>query len=321
MMNDAIRVFPTQFLYEPEVIGDFEASKYSRFIIAGMGGSHLAADLLQETRPDLTIRIYSDYGLPPISAEDKNKTLVILSSYSGNTAETLSAGEAALKAGVAMAAVAVGGKLLEFARINSIPYIELPNTGIQPRSAAGFSLRALMKLVGAEEDLMISRKVSNIDVSELEQQGQKLAKSLQGCVPVIYTETRHRSIAYNWKIKFNETAKIPAFSNVVPELNHNEMNGYDLIDTTKSLSDKFAFVFLLSESDHEQNKKRFAVLEKLYTARKLPVYKVWLTGNTEYEKAARALMVADWTAVYLAEFYGTEAEQVPMVEEFKKLIA
>lgn len=321
MMNDAIRAFPAQFLYEPEVIGHFDSTKYNRFIIAGMGGSHLAADLLQETRPDLSIRIYSDYGLPPMSLEDKHKTLVILSSYSGNTAETLSAGVAALHEGVALAAVAVGGKLLEFARANGVPYIELPNTGVQPRSAAGFSLRALMKLVGAEADLAVSRKVSNIDDTELEKQGQELAKTLQGYVPVIYTETSHRSIAYNWKIKFNETAKIPAFYNVIPELNHNEMNGYDLIDSTKSLSDKFAFIFLQSDSDHPENTKRFAVLEKLYTARKLPVYKVWLTGNTEYEKAARALMVADWTAVYLAEFYGTEAEQVPMVEEFKKLIA
>ncbi len=321
MMNDAIRAFPAQFLYEPEIIGNLEPTKYNRFIIAGMGGSHLAADLLQETRADLNIRIYSDYGLPPINAEDSEKTLVILSSYSGNSVETLSVGVAALAQRVNMAAVAVGGKLLEFARANNIPYIELPNTGVQPRSAAGFSLRALMKLVGAEEDLSVSRKVSNIDDTELEKQGQGLAQKLQGKVPVVYTATAHRSIAYNWKIKFNETAKIPAFYNVIPELNHNEMNGFDLIDSTKALSDKFAFVFLFSESDHEQNKKRFEVLEKLYTARNLPVHKVWLTGSTVYEKAVRALMLADWTAVYLADFYGTEAEKVPMVEEFKKLIA
>lgn len=321
MMNDAIRAFPAQFLYEPEVIGNFDSTKYNRFIIAGMGGSHLAADLLQETRPDLHIGIYSDYGLPSIRPEDKNNTLIILSSYSGNTVETLSVGEEAIKAGVALAAVAVGGKLLEFARANSVPYIELPNTGIQPRSAAGFSLRALMKLVGAEEDLKISRTVSAMDQHSLEKQGQELATTLRGRVPIIYSETTHRSVAYNWKIKFNETAKIPAFYNVVPELNHNEMNGYDMIDSTATLSSMFAFIFLRTESDHVENQKRFEVLEKLYTDRNLPVYTVWLTGGTPYEKAARALLVADWTAVYLAEFYGTEAEKVPMVEEFKKLIA
>lgn len=321
MMNDAIRAFPAQFLYEPEIEGDLDPKKYNRFIIAGMGGSHLAADLLQETRADLNIRIYSDYGLPVVSDQDKNQTLVILSSYSGNTAETLSAGEAALKGGLPMAAVAVGGKLLEFARANNIPYIELPNTGIQPRSAAGFSLRALMKLVGAEQDLIVSSNVSNLDAAELENQGKILAQKLQNKVPVIYAATAYRSVAYNWKIKFNETAKIPAFYNVIPELNHNEMNGFDVIDSTKALSEKFAFIFLQSNSDHSQNTARFEVLEKLYAARNFSVHKVELTGDTVYEKAAKALMLADWTAVYLSEFYGTEAEKVPMVEEFKKLIA
>ncbi len=320
-MNDAIRSFPAQFLYEPEVVGNFDPSKYNHFIIAGMGGSHLAADLLQETRTDLNIRIYSDYVLPTISDEDKSRTLVILSSYSGNTAETLSAGEAALKEDVPMAAVAVGGKLLEFAQANSIPYIQLPNTGVQPRSAAGFSLRALMKLIGAEQDLAVSRKISNVDDSELEKQGQDLAQKLQGRIPVIYSSNAHRSIAYNWKIKFNETAKVPAFYNVIPELNHNEMNGFDVIDSTAALSAKFAFIFLQSGNDHAQNKARFDVLEKLYVVRNLPVHKVILVGDNAYEKAARALMLADWTAVYLSEFYGTEAEKVPMVEEFKKLIA
>ncbi len=321
MMNDAIRAFPAQFIYEPQIVGEFDPKKYNQFIIVGMGGSHLAADLLKETRADLNIQVYSDYGLPVINTDNVSKTLVILSSYSGNTAETLSAGEEALKRGVGLAAVAVGGKLLEFAQTNSIPFIELPNLGIQPRSAFGFSLRALLKLVGAEDDLVLSKEVARMDVSELEKQGQALALILQNRVPVIYAEIRHRSIAYNWKIKFNETAKIPAFCNVVPEFNHNEMNGFDVIDSTRSLSDKFAFIFIRSKTDHPQNKIRFDVSQKMYEQRNFPVYVIDLIGVTVYEQVARALMLADWTAVYLSEYYGTEAEKVPMVEEFKKLIA
>lgn len=321
MMNDAVRAFSSQFAYQPVIQGTLSPERYRHFVIVGMGGSHLAADLLQETRSDLVIRVHSDYVLPTIHPDDVAHTLVILSSYSGNTEEVLEVAKQARSLNLSLAAVAVGGALLKFARAHQIPFVELPNTGIQPRSAAAFSLRALMKLVGAETDLQHSQKLAEQDFSSLEQKGQELALTLRGKVPVIYASASHRSIAYNWKIKYNETAKIPAFYNVIPELNHNEMNGFDVIDSTRDLSEKFVFIFLCDPADHPQNKKRFAVLEKLYTARNLPVYMVELTGDTEYEKAARALVLADWTAVALADFYGTEAEQVPMVEEFKKLIA
>lgn len=322
MMSEAIKKFPEQFLYTPTLVGTLDHHKYSRFIVIGMGGSHLAADALKEIRPDLSLEIHSDYGLPSIAEADKATTLVILSSYSGNTEEVLEAGHLAVAARVAVAAVAVGGALLRFATEHEIPFVQLPDTGIQPRSAWGFSLLALMKLVGLETDLASMPAVASaLNMTELQAQGQTLAAQLQGRVPVIYSTTAHYSIAYNWKIKFNETAKIPAFCNRIPELNHNEMNGFDTIPATAALSDKFVFVFLTSESDHPQNKKRFAVLQKLYTDRHLPVITVPLSGKNAYDQMARALALADWTAVGLSELYGTESEQVPMVEEFKRLIA
>lgn len=318
MMSDAILSFPKQFVYQPEIVGVFNPKKYSRFVVVGMGGSHLAADAVTRLRPDIDLTVYSDYGLPVVA--EPERTLVILSSYSGNTEEVLAAADEGLKKGYTMAAIAVGGTLLDWARTHSVPYIQLPDTGIQPRSAWAFSLRALLKLLGREDVLQAMEHLVNMPVAEWQKLGQELSAQLSGRVPIIYASRENSSIAYNWKIKFNENAKIPAFYNVLPELNHNEMNGFDVVDATRALSEHFTFIFLRDSTDHPQIQKRFAVLKKLYEARGLPVIEIELTGSEDIEKISRSLVLADWTSVALAEHYGLESEQVPMVQEFKQLI-
>ncbi len=119
----------------------------------------------------------------------------------------------------------------------------------------------------------------------------------------------------------NETGKIPAFSNVFPELNHNEMTGFDRKGKTKDLSGKFCFIFLSDNADHPQNRKRFEVTKRLYEERGLVVHSLPLQGTTRSEKIFSSLLLADWVAYHTALQYGVEPEQVPMVEEFKKLIA
>src|SRR3989338_7534914 len=123
-----------------------------------------------------------------------------------------------------------------------------------------------------------------------------------------------------WKIKFNETGKIPAFYNVFPELNHNEMTGFDIKDATRALSEKFHFIFLKDPEDLDKNQRRMSITEKLYQYRGLKVSTVGLSGNNRQERVFSALILSDWTAFYTARSYGLEAEQVPMVEEFKKLM-
>ncbi|MBI2506768.1 MAG: bifunctional phosphoglucose/phosphomannose isomerase, partial [Candidatus Colwellbacteria bacterium] len=139
-------------------------------------------------------------------------------------------------------------------------------------------------------------------------------------IPIIYSSRRNIALAYNWKIKFNETGKAPAFYNTFPELNHNEMTGFDVQETTRELSDKMFFIFLKDEDDHPKITKRMEVLERLYRDRKLSVAVVSLEGNSKMEKIFNSLTLADWTAYYTAKRYNVEPEQVPMVEEFKKLL-
>ena len=126
--------------------------------------------------------------------------------------------------------------------------------------------------------------------------------------------------AYNWKIKFNESAKIPSFLNVFPELNHNEMTGFDVIGATKELSGKLVILLLKDANDHPRIQKRMEVLLRLYKERGIQVEVKEFVGENLQERIFSSLVLADWTAWYTAKEYGTEPEEVPMIEEFKKRI-
>jgi len=321
-MSGVIKNFPGQFSYKPEIQNKERLAKRPWHIVVGMGGSHLAADLLKVWNPRLPLFIHKNYGLPKVPDEILNNSLIIASSYSGNTEETLDAYEEAKKKDIPLAVLSIGGKLLKRAEKDGAPYIQMPDTGIQPRSALGFNIKALLALMGEENALEeISTLARTLQPDELEQNGKELAKNLYGFIPIIYASERNESIAYNWKIKFNETSKIPAFYNVFPELNHNEMTGFDIKPKTSKLSKNFFFILLSDEADHPKIQKRMAVLKKLYQARDLPVAEIKLSGRDVFHKIFSSLILADWATYYTAEGYGVEPEAIPMVEEFKRLVA
>ena len=223
-MEEAILNFAKQFEYEPEIENADKLQKLEKFILVEMGGSHLQGELLKSVRPAFDLVVHRDYGLPELSESALKNSLIIASSYSGNTEETISAFEEAIEKGYPVAASSIGGKLIELAKQHEVPYVQIPDTGIQPRSALGFTFKTLAKLTGQEEVLRDAATLaSQLAPEEYEEKGKALAATLKGSVPVIYSSRRNESVAYNWKIKFNETGKVPAFYNVFPELNHNEM--------------------------------------------------------------------------------------------------
>ena len=313
--------FPKQFTFEPQVENAERLPKANGFVVGGMGGSHLAADLAKMISPALPLTIHSDYGLPALPEAALKQSLIIASSYSGNTEEVIDGLKAAKKKKLPIVCIAVGGELIALAKKMNLPYIQMPNTGIQPRSALGFSLRALLKVFGDEKNLRLSKQLAKtLKPDQIEKAGKALAERLKNSVPVIYSSTANRAIAYNWKIKLNETGKIPAFYNVLPELNHNEMNGFDVKPSSRQLSEHLYFLLLSDAADHPRNKKRMNILEQLYRDRGLRVERLALTGKNIFEKIFNSLLLADWTAVASADLYGLESEQVPMIEEFKKLM-
>lgn len=318
-MDQTIKDCAKQFLYEPVIENNTLPGSYSRFIVSGMGGSNLAAALIKRLDPALDISSHRNYGLPHIS--DPARTLLIATSFSGNTEETLSSYEEALVQNIPVLAITTGGKLLELAQKNNKPYIQLPSVTIQPRTATGYILMATLKAIGNDALFAeIAAWGKTFDPSNYEKHGQEMAGLLKDKVPVIYASEQNTGIAYNWKIKFNETGKIPAFYNILPELNHNEMTGFDTVESTKPLSEKFSFILLRDGDDHPRIVRRMLVLEEILRKRGFQVIRHELLGARPIEKIVSSICIADWASYYTALHYGVEAEQVPLVEEFKRAL-
>lgn len=320
-MEEAILNFAKQFNFEPKIINSEKLKQYKHFVVGGMGGSHLATGIVKMYQSGIELYVHRDYGLPPFDEEFCKNSLFIASSYSGNTEETIDFIEEAYSRGFDVAVISTGGKLLDFAKRNNIPYIKMPDNGIQPRSALGYSTVSLAKMLGSLPMLADLKNLANsIDPESFREEGKRLAQELSGRVPIIYSSLRNLPIAYNWKIKMNETGKVPAFYNIFPELNHNELNGFDVIDSTRKLSDEFHFIFLRDPEDDSRIQKRMDATESIYQQKGLTVTSLFIKGDSILEKTFFSLMLADWVAFYIATKNGVDPEQVPMVESLKKQI-
>jgi glucose/mannose-6-phosphate isomerase len=319
-MEDTIRRFGEQFSWKPVVEHNESLRAYKYFIVSGMGGSHLGAWLIKKYGAQANIFIHRGYGLPDLPKEVLENALIILSSYSGTTEEVLDTARAALDRGLPMAAITKGGKLLEFAREHAISHVIIPNTDLEPRMAIGYSmlgLCALMKNTGLEDNIRAAGLATNPSVGETE--GARIGSALQGKIPLMYASAANAPLAYIWKIKLNETSKIPAFCNVFPELCHNELSGFDSVDSTKALSSQMHAVFLDDEADLQRNKDRMRVAFEVLSEHGVPVIRVPLTG-WGFEKAFDAALLADWVSLNLAKGYNVPNPETPLISDFKKRI-
>lgn len=320
-MKKVFEEFQKQFAYNPIIENKKKYKKSDRFLILGMGGSAQAQGIIKNVSPEIRILTHKDYGLPIMSDKELKNYLLIANSYSGNTEEVLDGLKIAHKKKLNIIVIATGGKLISFAKKNKLAFIQMPNFGIQPRTALGFNVRAMLCAMGqtklyAELDIL----AKTLKGKNYEAKGKNIAQALKNKVPIIYTSTNNEIIAYLWKIKFNETGKIPAFYNVLPELNHNEMTGFDVQTSTKKLSQNLSFIFIRDDKDHKKIQKRMDILAKLYKKRNLSVMNLKLVGKNRWFEIFSNLLLADWASYYTSQGYGLESEKVPMVEEFKKMI-
>ncbi|MEK7551995.1 MAG: bifunctional phosphoglucose/phosphomannose isomerase [Patescibacteria group bacterium] len=316
-MEESIRNIASQFNFNPEIENLEKLGNHKRYVVSGMGGSHLSADILKNLLPNTSIIVHQDYGFP--HEVDPSDTLFIASSFSGNTEETLDFAKCVLEKKWPLGVVTKGGNLLKLAQDNKLPFVLLPDVKIQPRIALGYSILALSRLLNqkklTQEFQSLSGKLNSV---LLEEKGKELQKELSGKIPVIYSSKRNEIIAYNWKIKFNETGKIPAFFNTFPELNHNELEGFDHNEKSASLSQKFLVIAFLDTEDNKRIQKRMNVTLDVLSQKGVAVKKINLEGETRVLKIFNSLIFADWTAFYTAKAYGHEPNDVPLVEEFKR---
>lgn len=313
-MEESILNFGKQFSYEPEINNQEFLKDFDHIIFCGLGGSHLAADLVKTLKPGIDIYVHKDYGLPPYEEEFLKRALFIACSYSGNTEEVLSFYDDAYGKEYSVAVISTGGELLEKAKEDNIPFIEIPKTDIQPRLAIGFLSLAIFKFLNDDESISIlSLLEDKINSESLKEKAEELVEKIGDKIPVVYSSNRNLHLAYNWKIKFNETAKIPAFYNVFPELNHNEMQGFD-----SNEGNNLCVIFIEDKTDNARIQKRMEVTKEIYSEKGIQTISVELSWLTREENIYNSILLADWVSLLLAEKNNKEPEQVPLIEDFKK---
>lgn len=299
-MKDQIINFNKQFEFEPEIINSADLN-FDNYLVCGMGGSHLGADFLQSKYSDKNISIHSDYLLPPIV---DSKTLIIISSFSGNTEEAISSYKEARQRDLHTLAIASGGELLRLAIAENIPYIKLPALDIQPRMAFGYSLKAFAKAMDIKIEL------NNFNPVDYEKHGQNIADKIFGKIPLIYTDTSNAFLAKHWKIKLNETSKSPAFYNVIPEMNHNEINMFQQFSTDKP--SPFVVLFLRHSGQSARISQRIDIMQKILSEHGTDFIDIKFTDHIAN------ICLSDWTSYHLALKSGVDPESIPIIESLKK---
>jgi glucose/mannose-6-phosphate isomerase len=298
-------------------------------VVAGMGGSAVGGRLAVGALGDRLRRplVAADgYDLPPWVGEG---VLVLCSSYSGGTEETLSCYEQAQRRGAAIVAATTGGLLEERARRDGVPVIPLP-TGFQPRAAVGYSLVCALEVAalgGAAPSVRAELEAAAEPLEALAAEwgpgggesgrAKALARRLHRTLPVITGTGPTAPVAYRWKCQMNENAKIPAFAGVLPEADHNEICGWAAAGEFGELS----AVFLEDPDDRQEIARRVELTAGLADAGARTVERVTGVGSGGLQRLLSLVLLGDLVSLYLAVLRHVDPVEVEAISTLKAALS
>jgi glucose/mannose-6-phosphate isomerase len=298
-------------------------------VVAGMGGSAIGGQLARAALGDQASRsivVTRDYGPPGWTTPE---VTVLLSSYSGNTEETLACYEAAGALGAHRIVVTTGGRLAEMAREDKVPVIPLPG-GLQPRAAVAYMTVAAMEvaaLAGAGPELRSEVDVAAALVEQLVQEWgpdapedalpKQLARELHGTITMVAGSGPTIPIAYRWKTQHNENTKVPCFSHELPELNHNEIAGWE----GAAELGRFAAVFLTDSDLHPRVRRRIELTRELVAPEAAATFILEGRGETRLARVFSLVLLGDLVSLYRAVLRGIDPTPVSVIDQLKNELA
>jgi len=333
-MFEAIRTFPEQWrtgrqrALEAKLEG-LPGVATRAVVVVGMGGSAIGGDLLRTLAADtatVPVFVARSYTLPAWVGAN---TTVIASSYSGNTEETLSALEEACARGASVACVTSGGEVHRRAEEQGFPHVLVPG-GMQPRAALGYSLTALLTIAERMGLLRLDPGAWSETQHRLEHQAQALsqmpdnralmlARDLDGTLPFIYAGTGLlEAVALRWQTQIHENAKMLATGALFPELNHNEIMGWE---DAGAIHDQVSVVVLRHAGDHPQVRRRMDVTRSLVADRAAGWTDVYAEAQYPLARVMELVHLGDWVSFYLAMLRGLDPTPVDLIGRLKATLA
>lgn len=316
-MIEIIKKYPEMVADAVEIVEKTEIPdyKFNKIIVSGIGGSAISGELLRCLLRDkirIQIEVSKDYHLPAYADDN---TLVFCISYSGNTEETLSQFVDAVEKKCRIIGVTSGGKLKEWCEKLNIPYVQIPG-GYQPRAALPYLFIPLIVSLqrfglinlksDIDETIQTLREIKTDDIKEI-------ASNLKDSIPIIYGPNEYSAVAQRMKTQFNENSKVPAKYDVFPELNHNEIVGYQNENLNKN-----SYVILLRDKESEEIRAGIEITKDVIKDRVKGVREVWTQGNSRLSKMMSLIFIGDILSYELAVLNNVDPVPVENIDTVKR---
>lgn len=325
-MEQLIANFPKQ-LEEAIEIGrknklDFAGRTFTNVVVSGLGGSGIGGTIVTEIVSDeaaAPILVNKDYFLPGFVNEN---SLVIISSYSGNTEETVNAMQQAIEKKAMVVSITSGGKVAEMAQENNLPYILIPG-GMPPRSCLGYSLTQLFFVLNYagiisnhfEKELEKSVMLLNKEKNRIQKLALRVAKKLYKRTPVIYSATGFEGVSIRFRQQINENSKMLCWHNVIPEMNHNELVGW--VDKNK----KLGVVIFRNSNDYSRTQSRIENNKEVIAGCTSTIIELYSKGKSKLENSIYLIHLGDWISLYMAQLRNVDATEVNVIDRLKGSLA
>jgi glucose/mannose-6-phosphate isomerase len=322
IMDKLITAFPQNML---DALAIAEAQKFQQpktaihnIVICGMGGSGIGGKIVSQwvqNEAGVPVSVLQDYDLPAFVNE---QSLVIGSSYSGNTEETLAGVKEAKTRGAHIIGITSGGEMKSFCDTNNYDCVIVPG-GNPPRSATAFSIVQLMNifvqlgLINAS-NLEEIRKSSDLLIKESESihaLGKEVANFLFGKVGVIYSSPQYEAVAIRARQQFNENSKYLSWHHTIPEMNHNELVGWGGGD------DRFKVLMLHTNDMNPRNQKRYEITKDIISKKAAGIMEIEAVGNTQIEKSFYLIHLVDWASYYLCDLNKVDIMDIKVIDFLK----
>jgi glucose/mannose-6-phosphate isomerase len=322
-MFEMIQAFPGQLEEAIQIASKVNFRKHSnpiqKVFISGMGGSGIGAEFTSSfvrNQCKVPILIGRSYDAP---AWVDSNTLVIVSSYSGNTEETISTFLKIKDTGAKIVCISSGGEIIRLAKENNYDFVQLPSGWSSPRACLGFSLVSQMVVLHAldliddtfEKELKVTIKRLKSESEEIIEKAKQLATALQNKLIVIYATDSIEPVALRFRQQINENGKMLCWHNVIPEMNHNELVGW------RWNQPAMAVLFLRNADDHIRNEARIELTKEIISHYTPVVIEVYSKGNTLIERALYLVYLLDYVSLFLTDYNQMDAVEVRVIDFLK----
>jgi glucose/mannose-6-phosphate isomerase len=325
-MNDYINDF-TNHLTDAMEIGDTSNlktsdKKFNNILICGLGGSGIGGTIINDIvspKANIPILATKDYSMPNFVDEN---TLVIASSYSGNTEETIYALEKCQSRNAEVCIITSGGKLKLIAEENNYNHILIPG-GHPPRAMFGYAFTELFYVLNHygiidnsfKSDFTNSISLLNSEKEDIQEKAMELAKKMYQQTPVIYVAQGFEGVAVRFRQQINENSKMLCWHHVVPEMNHNELLGW------RTNTNDLAVVYFRNKSDFDRNQIRMDINKKVISKFTNNIIEVWSKGYSQIENTLYHINLGDWVSWYLSEMNNVDAIEIDVINFLKGELA